>query len=47
MEISFSILTFLFLHKKIQAFFYYVRNRKAVKKHVVFMAIWASQIENI
>ena len=44
---SFSFLTFLFFQKKSRDFFVNFGNREAVKKHLVFMSIRASQIENV
>ena len=46
-KIRFFISNFFVFTKKYRYFFVNVGNREAVQKHLVFMPIWASQIENI
>ena len=41
-----AIIFFVFARKNPE-FLNYIRNRKRVKKHQVFIAIWTSQTENI
>ena len=43
----FFVSNFFVFTRKIPRFFVNFVNREAVKKHLVFMSIWASQIENI